>query len=337
VSVLGETLAAIDAPDAAIAADARRAIDAKTKPRGSLGRLEELVVLIASIRRTLDIGPLRAAVVVAAADHGVASEGVSAYPQEVTREMVGNFRAGGAAICVLARLADAALHVVDVGVGAGTNNLAIGPAMTRQEAVTLVERGIAYARELEAEGFDVIALGEMGIANTTAAAAVCAALLRVDAAAVCGAGTGLDAEGIVRKVSVVERALKVNAPDPDDAIGVLAAVGGFELAFLCGLALGGAAERLVLVLDGFIVGAAALAAVRLSPLVARSMIAAHVSTERGHRLVLQELGLEPLLELGLRLGEGSGAALALPLINASVAVLEEMATFESAGVTDAGR
>jgi nicotinate-nucleotide--dimethylbenzimidazole phosphoribosyltransferase len=337
VRPLEDTLARIEGPDAETAAAARKAIDEKTKPRGSLGGLEDMAVRIASTRRTLDLQPLRTAVVVAAADHGVASEGVSAYPQEVTREMLANFETGGAAVCVLARRAGASLHIVDVGVGEGTSNIAVGPAMSRRDAVDRIERGIAFSRELSDEGIDVVALGEMGIGNTTAAAALCAALLRVGVSTVCGAGTGLDADGIAHKVAVVERALAVNAPDPEDPVGVLAAVGGFELAFLCGVALEAAAARLVVVLDGFIVGAAALVAARLSPAVTGSMIAAHVSTEPGHRRVLQALGLEPLLDLGLRLGEGSGATLALPLLSASVAILEEMATFESAGVTDAGR
>jgi nicotinate-nucleotide--dimethylbenzimidazole phosphoribosyltransferase len=337
VSLLEQTLERIDLPDAAIAAAARAAMDEKTKPRGSLGRLEDVAVHIASIRRTLDVHPLRAGVIVAAADHGVAREGVSAYPQEVTRQMAANFRDGGAAVCVLARCADASLYIVDVGVGAGTNNLAAGPAMSRDKAVELVEHGIRFAHELAAEGLDAVALGDMGIGNTTAAAAVSAALLSIDATLVCGAGTGLDADGVARKVSVVERALTVNAPDPADPIGVLAAVGGFELAFLCGFALGAAAERRVVVLDGFIVGAAALAAARLSAIVTGSMFAAHVSTEPGHRLVLQALGLEPLVDLGLRLGEGSGATLILPLLAAAAAILCEMATFESAAVTDTGR
>jgi nicotinate-nucleotide--dimethylbenzimidazole phosphoribosyltransferase len=319
------------------AAAAQAALDAKTKPRGSLGRLEELACRIAGIRGTAAPGRLRAAVVVAAADHGVAREGVSAYPQEVTRQMLDNFRAGGAAVCVLARHAAAALHVVDVGVGAGTENIAEGPAMSRDDAQRLVERGRAFAHELAGAGIGVVALGDMGIGNTTAAGALCAALLPAEPERVCGRGTGLDDAGVARKVDVVRRALAANRPRRDDPLGVLAALGGFEIAFLAGLALGAEATRLVVLLDGFISGAAALVAVRLEPTARDSMIAAHLSPEPGHSLVLAELGLEPLLELGLRLGEGSGAALALPLLDASLAILAEMATFETAGVTDAGR
>jgi nicotinate-nucleotide--dimethylbenzimidazole phosphoribosyltransferase len=282
-------------------------------------------------------GPLSAAAVVAAADHGVAVEGVSAYPQEVTQQMLANFESGGAAVCVLAHEAGASLRIVDAGVGRATANIAEGPAMSRPDAERCIERGIVLARELAAEDVGIVALGEMGIANTTSAAALCAALLPAQAEAVCGRGTGLDDAGVQRKVEVVKRALAANAVDPADPLGVLAALGGFEIAVLCGVALGAAAERIVVLLDGFITGAAALVAARTAPDSVAAMVAAHVSPEPGHRLVLAELGLEPLLDLGLRLGEGSGAALALPLVQSSLAVLSDMATFTSAGVTDAGR
>jgi nicotinate-nucleotide--dimethylbenzimidazole phosphoribosyltransferase len=275
--------------------------------------------------------------IVAAADHGVAAEGVSAYPQEVTRQMLANFETGGAAVCVLARHAGASLHIVDAGVGTPTANIADGPAMGRADMERCVERGISVANQLADNGVGVLALGEMGIANTTSASALCAALLPADPASVCGRGTGLDDAGVARKVDVVGRALRVNRPDATDPLGVLAMLGGFEIALLCGVALGAAADRVVVVLDGFITAAAALVAARVAPLAAERMLAAHVSPEPGHRLVLEALGLEPLLDLGLRLGEGSGAALALPLVAASLAILEEMATFEAAGVSDAGR
>jgi nicotinate-nucleotide--dimethylbenzimidazole phosphoribosyltransferase len=273
--------------------------------------------------------------VVAAADHGVAVEGVSAYPPEVTRQMLANFEAGGAAVSVLARTAGADVCVVDAGVGTPTANIADGPAMTRAHAIAWIERGIECADELE--GVGIVALGEMGIANSTSAAALSAALLEVDAAAVCGRGTGLDDAGLARKVEVVRRALHANRVDESDPIGTLAALGGYELAFLCGVALGAAASSVVVLLDGFISSAAALVAARVAPHAADAMIASHLSPEHGHRLVLDALGLEPLLDLGLRLGEGSGAALALPIVDAALAVLAEMATFASAGVTDARR
>jgi nicotinate-nucleotide--dimethylbenzimidazole phosphoribosyltransferase len=335
--VLSATLARIHPVDAAARAGAQRALDAKTKPRGSLGRLEELACAIAGIRGTATPGRVHAAVVVAAADHGVASEGVSAYPQEVTRQMLASFEAGGSAVCVLARETGAELEVVDAGVGTPTANIAAGPAMSRDDAVLLVEQGISLAQELAENGVNVVALGEMGIANTTSASALVAALLQVGPASVCGRGTGLDDEGLARKVEVVARALRANRIDPGDPLGALAALGGFEIAVLSGLALGAAENRQVVVLDGFITAVAALVAVRLAPVAADRMIAAHLSTEPGHRVALEALGLEPVLDLGLRLGEGSGAALVLPLLDASLAILSDMATFESAGVTDAGR
>jgi nicotinate-nucleotide--dimethylbenzimidazole phosphoribosyltransferase len=317
--------------------DARRAFDAKTKPRGSLGRLEELGCRLAEIRGFVP-QKLDAAIVVAAADHGVAREGVSAYPQEVTAQMVANFVAGGAAINVLARRAGARLVVVDVGVatpcdgvrtlglGAGTANLANGPAMTQEQAARALDGGAELVEELG--DVDVVAVGEMGIGNTTSASALTAALLDVEPALVCGTGTGLDEAGVARKVEIVRRALRVNAGrDP------LTALGGFEIAFLAGVMRACAAKRIAVLLDGFITGVAALA----SGVPPAGLIASHRSPEPGHTIVLDELGLDPLLDLGLRLGEGSGAALALPLLQASVAILAEMATFADAGVTDAGR
>jgi nicotinate-nucleotide--dimethylbenzimidazole phosphoribosyltransferase len=337
MSLLDDTVVRIGPVDVEGAAAAQLALDAKTKPRGSLGRLEEVAVRIAAIRRTPQPGRLKAAIVVAAADHGVAAEGVSAYPAEVTRQMLANFAAEGAAVSVLARVAGAQVRVVDVGVGRPTGNIASGAAMTRADARRFVEQGIACAQELGGEGVGIVALGEMGIGNSTVAAALASALLGVDAERVCGRGTGIDDAGLQRKIRVVRAALAANRVERDDALGVLAALGGSELAFLCGVALGAAAERLIVVLDGFISSVAALVAARLAPAAAQVMIAAHLSPESGHRLVLAALELEPLLDLGLRLGEGSGAALSLPLLDAALAVLDEMATFDAAGVTDAGR
>jgi nicotinate-nucleotide--dimethylbenzimidazole phosphoribosyltransferase len=339
----------LSTPDA-VADATQAALDAKTKPRGSLGRLEELAVHIAAIRGTPAPGRLRAAVVIAAADHGVAARGVSAYPQEVTAQMLANFAAGGAAICVLARLAGAELHVFDLGVvGApvpgvrdlriapGTRDLSEGPAMTREQTERCLAAGAAVATDLAGEGIGIVALGEMGIGNTTSASALAAAFLDAEPEEVCGTGTGLDAAGLERKVAAVRYGLAVNAVDESDPVATLAALGGFEIAFLAGIALGAAEHGLVVLLDGFITGAAALAAERIRPGARASMAAAHRSPEPGHALVLEALGLDPLLDLGLRLGEGSGAALALPLLDAALAILDEMATFDSAGVTDAGR
>src|SRR5438105_1401781 len=281
-------------------AEAQRAFDAKTKPRGSLGRLEEIGCRIAAIRGLMP-ARLEAAIVVAAGDHGVAAEAVSAYPQEVTAQMVANFAAGGAAINVLARQAGARLIVVDAGVavpfehelvrplriGAGTANIVQGPAMTREQAVAAMLAGVELAEGLD--GIDVVALGEMGIGNTTPASALASALLEVDAALVCGRGTGLDDKGLARKVDAVRRSVARNAAG--DPLAALAGLGGFEIAFLAGLALGCAAGRKVILLDGFITAAAALVCARLAPDSVDAMIAAHLSPEPGHRLILDHLGL----------------------------------------------
>jgi nicotinate-nucleotide--dimethylbenzimidazole phosphoribosyltransferase len=334
-----------------VRAAAQRAFDLKTKPRGSLGRLEELAVRIAALQGVAIPPRPEAAIVVVAADHGVAAEGVSAYPSEVTAQMVANFVSGGAAINVLAREAGAELIVVDAGVavpcdgpgvrslrfGAGTASIVAGPAMARDVARAAIEAGEALAAEVVGSGVGLVGVGEMGIGNTTAASALAAALLGVPAELVCGRGTGLDEAGLARKRDAVERALTVNAVDPGDPLGVLAALGGFEIAVLVGVIRGCAAARVPVVLDGFITGAAALAAARLDAATVEAMIASHRSTEPGHALILEALGLEPLLELELRLGEGSGAALAIPIVRASLALLNDMASFDEAGVTDAGR
>ena len=345
--VLAAALARIAPADTTVRVAAEAELDAKTKPRGSLGRIEELACRIASIRG-FPVESLDVTVVLAAADHGVAAAGVSAYPPEVTRQMLLNFVRGGAAVSVLARSLGVELVVVDAGVAVpvddgrvrrldiarGTDDIRTGPALTRAQALAAVAAGVELSDELDV---DVVALAEMGIGNTTAAAALASAFLGVDPRAVCGRGTGLDDAGLARKVDAVERALAVNRPDPDDPVALLAAVGGLEIAFLVGVALGAAAAHRVVLLDGFITAVSALAASRVAPSAVETMVAAHVSPEPGHPLVLAELGLEPLLDLGLRLGEGTGALLAVPLMRAAVAVLSEMATFAEAGVTDAGR
>jgi nicotinate-nucleotide--dimethylbenzimidazole phosphoribosyltransferase len=346
--LIDRTVLEIRLPDESERAELRRRLDEKTKPRGSLGRLEELAVRVAAAGGRGDA--LDPVVVVVAADHGVARRGVSAYPQEVTRQMLAAFTGGDAAVCVLARQAGADLIVVDAGVveplgdplivdlrqGDGTADFTEGPAMTRARAETAIETGIGLGGEL-ARTHGLIALGEMGIGNSTSAAAVTSALLGVRPEDTCGRGTGLDDEGLARKITVVQSALELHRPDPADPIGVVAAVGGFELAMLAGLALGAAAEDIPVVVDGYISSAAALVAARLAPALPAHMVASHRSSEPGHALVLEALGLEPVLDLGLRLGEGSGAALALPLIRSALAILDEMATFADAGVTDAGR
>lgn len=324
-------------------------LDNLTKPTSSLGRLEELAIQIAGITGEPQPTTRRKAVILMAADHGVAAEGVSAYPQGVTRQMVLNFIRGGAAISVLARRIEARIIVVDMGVigdlprdsgvihnkiAEGTRNIADGPAMSYAEAVASVEAGLRIATDAISDGANLLLLGDMGIANTTPSSAIAAILLGRSSEEVCGRGTGLDHEALVGKVAVVRRAIELNRPDLNDPLGVLAALGGFEIGGLAGVVLGGAAARVPVVLDGFITGAAALLAARLCPAVMPHLIAGHCSTEPGHRLILEALGLEPLLRLDLRLGEGTGAALAAHLIDDAIAVLNEMATFEEAGVAN---
>jgi nicotinate-nucleotide--dimethylbenzimidazole phosphoribosyltransferase len=290
----------------------------------------------------------RKRVVVMAADHGVAAEGVSAYPPEVTPQMVYNFLRGGAAINVLARHAGADVRVVDVGVnhdfaGAdglvsrkvrpGTANMAVGPAMSRGEARAAVEAGIEEAREAVSAGVTLLATGDMGIGNTTASSAVLSALTGEPPERTTGSGTGIDAGARRNKVAVIERALSVNRPDPSDPIDVLAKVGGLEIGAIAGLILGAAAERVPVVVDGFISTAGALIAASIEPAAAQYMIASHRSTERGHQIMLERLGLSPYLDLGLRLGEGTGAALTMGLVEASVRIMTEMDTFDRAGVS----
>jgi nicotinate-nucleotide--dimethylbenzimidazole phosphoribosyltransferase len=337
---------AIGGPDGAAAACAQRHLDTLTKPPGSLGRLEELAVRLAALTGR---APRVSAPVIFtfAADHGVVAEGVSAYPQSVTAQMVENFLRGGAAVNVLARQAGARVVVADFGVatplgapaglvvrrlGAGTANLARGAAMTRAQAVEAVEAGAALAEEAIAAGADLLGTGEMGIGNTTAASAITAGITGAPVEALTGRGTGVDDAGHRRKVAIVERALRVNAPDAADGLDVLARLGGFEIAGLVGVILAGAAHRVPVVLDGFIAGAAALVAVTLAPLARHALFASHRSAEPGHAVALGHLALEPYLTLDLRLGEGTGTALFIPLARAAAAIYGEMATFKSAGV-----
>lgn len=344
-------LAASIAPlDAEAMAAARARQDQLTKPTRSLGRLEELAVQLAGITGSaVPQIPSRKAVVVMAADHGVATEGVSAYPREVTPQMVLNFLAGGAGINVLARVAGARVIVVDMGiatelpphpdlrvvrVGPGTRSFAHEPAMTRAQAEAAVSAGVSILQREREEGLDLVATGDMGIGNTTAASAVVAALTGRPPAEVVGRGTGIDDETYARKVRVVEAALALHSPDPADAVDVLSKVGGFEIAGLAGVIVAAAGLRIPVLLDGFISGAAALVAASLAPACVPYMIAAHRSVEIGHRVVLDRLGLRPLLELDLRLGEGTGAALAMPIVEAAVRAHREMATFAEAHVPD---
>ena len=323
--------------------------DRLTKPPGSLGRLEDLSIQLAGVFGT-DRPTLRGkTIVIAAGDHGVVAQGITGYPQEVTIQMVQNFLAGGAAINVLARQAGVDLVIIDagvatplpdhsnlkvVGVGRGTADITLGPAMTRAQAELCVNAGVEIAIEVAKKGADIIGTGDMGIGNTTAASAITAALTGRPPKETTGRGTGRSNQELEHKITVVERALNMNRPDPTDALDVLAKVGGFEIGVLAGVALGGAFARRMVVLDGFISGAAGLIAYSLCPNVSDFLVAAHLSSEAGHGVILSHLGLRPLLDLGMRLGEGTGAVLAMGLINAAATCLTEMATFEEAGVSD---
>lgn len=348
MSLLDDVRLRIAGPDETIRAKVAARLDAKTKPPRSLGRLEDLACAVAAVQRSSCPTVRRKAVVVMAADHGVAAAGVSAYPQEVTGQMLLNFAAGGAAICVLARQAGARVVIVDMGcatpckglpevldrrIGAGTRDFTRGPAMSREEALKGIEAGIAVASDLADQEVSLIGLGEMGIANTTAASAMAAAFLGLPAEAVTGRGTGVDDPGYERKLAAIRTALEVNRPDPADALDVLSKVGGFEIAGLVGVTIGAAARNVPVVTDGLIATAAALAATRLAPRVRGYVLPSHGSVEIGHRRLLEALGLKPLLDLEMRLGEGTGAALAMHLVDASIRILDEMATFESAGVS----
>ncbi len=323
-------------------------LDDLTKPLGALGRLEELARRLAEIRGSAQLAQPKAAVAVFAADHGVALAGVSPYPAEVTPQMVFNFLAGGAGINVLARHSGAQVRVVDVGVNydfddtpglikakvaKGTKNLAQEPAMTLDEARRAIEAGAGVAAGLIAEGFDLLIPGDMGIGNTTPCAALTAVLCGQPVAAVTGRGAGLDESGLVQKIKIIEQALELHKPTAERPLEALAAVGGLEIAAICGYILEAAAQGVPVILDGFIAGSGALVASRLAPAVKDYLFAGHCSVEIGHQAQLAVLGLKPILELNLRLGEGTGAALALNVLRAAVAIYNEMATFAAAGVT----
>jgi nicotinate-nucleotide--dimethylbenzimidazole phosphoribosyltransferase len=326
---------------------AQERLDSLTKPPGSLGKLEELAARYVAIREEIFPGLEIKRVVVFAGDHGVVAEKVSAFGQEVTYQMVYNFLQGGAAINVLARSAGARVEVVDIGVNYdfepglnlvsrkvayGTRNMAQGPAMTREEALRAVWVGVERAQEAVEDGVDVLAAGDMGIGNTTAAAALAVVFTGRPAGAVTGRGTGIDIATLPHKVAVINRAVAINKATADDPLGALAAVGGLEIAGITGLILGAAAARRPLVLDGFIATAGALVAARLAPAVTGYLIAAHRSVEPGHQIMLDHLGLAPLFNLKMRLGEGTGAALGMGLLEAGWRIYREMATFAEAGV-----
>jgi nicotinate-nucleotide--dimethylbenzimidazole phosphoribosyltransferase len=348
-TLLETTIAQIQPLDPSLAEQAQQHLNRLTKPPGSLGRLEELARRYVAISGKIPPRIRRKTVVVFAADHGVATEGVSAYPQEVTAQMVHNFLRGGAAINVLARQADAEVRVVDIGVAAelpslpgllsrkvrpGTANMARGPAMSRQEAVQCLEIGITLAARCDYDGVSLVATGDMGIGNTTPSSALVALFTGAPVAQVTGYGTGIDNNTRQHKVAVIERALRLHAPQAADPVGALAAVGGLEIGGIAGLILGCASHRLPVLIDGLIATAGALVAAALQPLVKDYMIAAHASVEVGQQVAWRFLGQTPLLDLHMRLGEGTGAVLAMHLVEAAVRVYNEMATFDQAGVSE---
>ncbi len=330
---------------------ARQRLDDLAIPRNSLGDLLDLAEQLAAIKESLTPSVARKMVVTMAGDHGVTAEGVSAFPREVTQQMVNNFVAGGAAINVLAEAAGAGVTVVDMGVAAdlsalaeqkkilaykvayGTQNMAAGPAMTREQAVRGLEVGIEIAGRLAQDGVELLGTGDMGIGNTTPSSAILAVFSGRSPRQVTGRGTGIDDSAWDNKVRVIEKAIALNKPDPRDALDVLAKVGGFEIAGIAGLVLGAAYYRLPVVVDGLISSAGALVAKNLAPDAVDYMIAAHRSVEPGHRYMLEELGLKPLLDLNLRLGEGTGAVLAMHLVETAARVIGRMLTFADAGVT----
>ncbi len=320
-----------------------------TKPPGSLGRLEDLSVQLAGIFGTDRQTVQGATVIVAAADHGVVAQGVTGYPQAVTAQMVRNFLAGGAAISVMARSRGVDLVIVDAGVatplaahpdlhvvapGRGTRDITEGPAMTHAQAEACVRAGVDLAESAAENGAAIIGTGDMGIGNTTSASAITAAVTGASPAQATGRGTGRSDPELAHKIACVERALDVNQPDPSDGLDVLARVGGFEIGVLVGVVLGGALARRAVVLDGFVSGAAGLIASSLCPTARDHLIAGHRSAEPGHRIALEHMQLQPLLDLGMRLGEGTGALLAAGLVEVAAACLSDMATFDEAGVSD---
>jgi len=349
MELLTKTLAAIQPIDTTLMEEAQAKLDGKTKPLGSLGRLEEFARRFAAISGTLEPDTTRKIIYTFAGDHGVTEEGVSAFPREVTPQMVLNFLRGGAGVNVLARHCGIEVRVVDVGVdydfgemaglirkkvARGTRNFTKGPAMERSEALAAMKAGIELAVQAKDELVAMVGTGDMGIGNTTPSSAIIAAISGIPAWEVTHRGTGISEIALENKIRVIEQGLAVNRPDPNDPLDVLTKVGGLEIAAIAGLVLGCAANRIPVVIDGFISTAGALIASELHPHVKEYIFAAHQSVEIGHRFMLERIGVEPILDLRMRLGEGTGAALAMGLIEAGVKILKEMATFQEAGVSE---
>lgn len=346
---LNETLSKIEGIDFSLAEKTQERLDNLTKPRRSLGRLEELARQIVGITRNENPPVKDKVIFTMAGDHGVVEEGVSAFPKEVTPQMVYNFIGGGAGINVLAKHVGARVVVVDMGVAEelkmknenlkikkvnyGTRNMLKGPAMTRDEALRSIKAGIEVFEEELTNGIDIIGTGDMGIGNTTPSSAITAVITGEAIEDLTGRGTGIDDKAFSHKIAVIKKAIEINNPDPKDAIDVLSKVGGFEIGGLAGVILGAASKRIPVVIDGFISGAAALIAHALEPKTKNYMIAAHSSVEKGHKIILDYIGLKPLLDLDLRLGEGTGAALGMSIVEAGIKILTQMATFQDASVS----
>ncbi|MEW6089134.1 MAG: nicotinate-nucleotide--dimethylbenzimidazole phosphoribosyltransferase [bacterium] len=350
MQILKETINRINKIDNSLAGKTQKRLDNLTKPQGSLGRLEDLAKQVVEITR-IDNPLLKSKVIFTmAGDHGVTEEGVSAFPKEVTPQMVYNFINGGAGINVLARHAGARVVVVDMGVAEelkvkseklkvkkvnlGTKNFTKGNAMTKEEAIRSIEAGIEIFEEELKNGIDIAGTGDMGIGNTTPSSAIVSSITGCKAEDVTGRGTGIDDKGLANKIETIKKGLLINKPNPEDGLDVLSKVGGFEIGGLAGVILAAASHRVPVVIDGFISGAAALVAYTIEPKTKDYMIASHCSVEKGHKVILDFIGLNPVLNLNLRLGEGTGAALAMTVIEAGVKILNEMATFESAGVSE---
>lgn len=348
---INSIMAQIKPLDEQIKKQAQQRLDNQTKPKGSLGLLEDLAKQVAGITGSLSPMLEHKVVFTMAADHGVVEEGISAYPSEVTSQMVYNFLSGGAGINVLARHVGAMVKVVDMGVasdlkphaeliikkiGYGTKNIARGPAMSRQEAIKTLEAGIEVFEQVHREyRIDMLGTGDMGIGNTTPSSAIIAIFSGQAVESITGRGTGINDQTYERKIAVIRQAMEVNKPNREDPIDVLAKVGGFEIGGLCGAVLAAAAHRIPVVIDGFISSAGALLACKLCPVVSQYLVASHKSVELGHKVMLEMMGLEPLLDLKMRLGEGTGAVLGMSLIEAGVKILVEMATFDEAKVSRA--
>lgn len=350
MEMLRQTFAKIKEPNRQCQDLAKQRLDNLTKPLGSLGVLEDIAWRLAGIQgKPLPELPREKVSLVLAGDHGVVAEGVSAFPQEVTPQMIFNFLQGGAGINVLARQAGARVVVADIGVAgppleqegliscrvkSGTDNFAVGPAMSREEAIKSIEAGITLLLQQVKERPALVGIGEMGIGNTTPSTAIVAAFTGMSVEELTGRGTGIDNQRLQHKIAVIKRGLEVNCPDANDGLDVLSKVGGLEIGGMAGIILGCAEMGIPVVLDGFISGAAALVAQSLAPLSREYMFASHGSVEPGHRIMLEKLGLKPMLQMEMRLGEGTGAALAFPIIESAVRIINEMATFAQAGVTE---